>query len=1105
MKLSLSILFINIALFSNLPVNGSENQQLLNRILLVDSEAYKLAMNDQRNNAEKFLNALSLFEEKKEALIKGVKNNNSESIKKATELLDILDIGLLSNPLLDFDKIILLRRDLGKNARLAMSGGLGLAPANYNNNASIAHPEKDWKNEISVLSDLKGAKKLNKLYKPEKGKIINDLSLNFDGKELMYSSIGTHDKWHLFSLNTETGKTKQLTPTDITNFDCFDGCFLPDGRIIFCSTATFLGLPCINGRPRMCGLYQLEPETKKIRQITFDQDSNWEPVVMNDGKVLYQRWEYSGLPHSNSRILFTMNPDGTSQSAHYGSNSYFPTAFFGAKPIPNHSSAVVGIATGHHSVSRAGRLLILDPTKGRHEADGVVAEIPHRGRKVEPIIRDRLPDGIWPMFMNPYPLSDKYFLVSMKASPTSLWGLYLVDIFNNMTLIYEAEGEAVIEAIPLKSSKKPPVVPDRIDLDSQTATVFLQDVYYGPGLEGVTKGEVDRLRIGSYFFSPYGQGGLLGTIGMDGPWDVMRILGTVPVEKDGSAMFTIPANTAVFIQPLDKEGKALQQMRSWFTGMPGEKVSCIGCHEDRNEVALPKMTLAARKKPSEIEEWYGPARSFSFRHEVQPVLDKYCVGCHNEKNNNIANLTGNKMITDWDSQIAGKANPNYGGHFSESYAELHRYIRRPGIESGMHMLHPMDVHADQTELVQMLKKGHHNIQLDKESLEKIYCWIDFNAPYHGQRSEIPNYNEDADKSVVCMKENALKYANKVLDFDNLTEPGPKPEPVFPEKYEPIVNEDKGPKSWPIETKTVYDIQIGLAEYRKEIQLADGISLKMIKIPSGEFLMGSTKNRDEQPQSTVDINKEFWIGQFEITNEQFALFNKEHSSGEEHRHGYQFGRSGYPLSNPTQPVVRVSWKEAIEFCKWLSEETGQHFTLPTEAQWEWACRAGTNSDFWYGELGSNFTNYANLGDKKLEEFAACTAFKFYESTRILPNPNKYDDWIPHDETYNDAGFVSENVGRYRANPWDLYDMHGNVWEWTLSSYKPYPYKADDGRNETQVNNITQRVVRGGSWYDRPFKASSSYRLPYRDYQKVFNVGFRVVMHEEENIAELNETR
>ncbi len=746
-KITIQInLFICIVLLGF--INGTaSNNELLKRINRIDPVAYQLAITDMQKtfpnrklNTDKYLQALNSLEEQKQSLAEGIQASDQKTIQKAEELLDMLDEALLANPLLDFDEIILLRRDIGNQARNAMSGALEIVPSNFETNANIPHPNKNWKNEISILSGLRTSPQIRTLYKPDSTKLINDLCLNYDGKELMFSSIGTHGRWHLFVLNTKTNKLEQITPDDISDFDCFDGCFLPDGRINFCSTATFLGLPCTNGGHRMCGLFQIDRESKSIRQLTFDQDSNWEPVVMNDGKVLYQRWEYSGLPHSNSRIIFSMNPDGTSQLAHYGSNSYFPTAFFGGRPVPGNSSAFVGVATGHHSVSHAGRLMVIDPSKGRHETDGVVAEIPHRGRKVEPIIRDRLPDGVWPMFMNPYPLSDKYFLVSMKENPDALWGLYLVDVFNNTTLLYQAEGEAVIEAHPFRKQKTPPVILDRITPESKTATVFLQDIYHGPGLKGIDKGEVKKLRIGSYFFSPYGQGGLLETIGMDGPWDIMRILGTVPVEKDGSAIFTIPSNTPIFIQPLDKEGKALQQMRSWFTAMPGERISCIGCHENRNEVALPKMTIAARKEPSDIEEWFGPKRSFSYRHEIQPVLDQYCISCHNEKHPRVPYLKGDKMITDWTSQISGRANTEYGGHFSQSYTELHRYVRRPGIESDMHMLSPMDVHADQTELVQLLKKGHHNVKLDNESLEKLYCWIDFNAPFHGQRKDIPCFN-----------------------------------------------------------------------------------------------------------------------------------------------------------------------------------------------------------------------------------------------------------------------------------------------------------------------------------------------------------------------------
>jgi formylglycine-generating enzyme required for sulfatase activity len=539
-------------------------------------------------------------------------------------------------------------------------------------------------------------------------------------------------------------------------------------------------------------------------------------------------------------------------------------------------------------------------------------------------------------------------------------------------------------------------------------------------------------------------------------------------------------------------------MRSWLTAMPGERLSCIGCHENKNDAVLPKMTTAARKKPIEIEPWFGPARNFSFRHEVQPVLDKYCIACHDGSEKNMPYLKGDKMITDWNSQISGKADRSYGGHFSQSYADLHRYVRRPGIESDMHMLAPMDVHADQTELVRILNKGHHNVVLDRESLEKLYCWIDFNAPYHGQRSEIPRYEEEAAHSVACMKENALKYAGMELNYDNLPEAPVVRQTIVPEQL-PIPNiGDDPPAGWPIPTNDTFKKQIDLGEFQKDLVIADGIILKMVKVPAGSFLMGGKNERDELPRTAVTISKPFWIGRFEVTNQQFNLFDPSHDSRHEHRHGYQFGREGYPLNFPEQPVVRISWDEAMAFCHWLSEKTGFEFTLPTEAQWEWACRAGSETDFSFGSVGDDFTFYANLGDVKLREFAACTAHKFYESTRIIDNPNKYDDWIPRDTVFNDQGFVSTNTGNYRPNNWELFDMHGNVWEWTISDYKPYPYDEDDGRNGGAKNS--RKVVRGGSWYSRPPMATSSYRLSYINYQKVFDVGFRVVMMEKDAMVE-----
>jgi formylglycine-generating enzyme required for sulfatase activity len=238
---------------------------------------------------------------------------------------------------------------------------------------------------------------------------------------------------------------------------------------------------------------------------------------------------------------------------------------------------------------------------------------------------------------------------------------------------------------------------------------------------------------------------------------------------------------------------------------------------------------------------------------------------------------------------------------------------------------------------------------------------------------------------------------------------------------------------------------------------------------------------------------FWISTLEVTNAMYARFDPRHDSRVEDKNTYQFGIHGYPANRPEQPVVRVSWAEAMDFCRWLSQRTGRRFSLPTEAQWEYACRAGTATALWYGDLNADFSKMANLADAKLSEFASNP----YTVDTPLANPTKYDDWIPKDARFNDGALLSVEPGRYQANPWGLHDMHGNVAEWTRSVYRPYPYRADDGREEAGVGG--RRVVRGGSWRDEPKRATSSFRLSYLPHQRVHNVGFRVVCELEPAVA------
>lgn len=1042
--------------------------------------------------------------------------------------------ALLANPLLDFDRLLLLERGFPNpaHARSAMGQALGVGSLNAHTSDDTPRQGR-WNDRLIALSHLRGKPTTEVLYEPPDQNTVIDPMLHYDGDHVLFAMNGTAEKnWRLWELGLNGQELRQVTPDDGADVAHFDPCYLPDGRVIFASTAVYQGLPCEFGAQAMTCLYLLDPRTQSIRQLTFEQDSDWCPTVLPNGRVLYLRWEYTDQSHANSRILFHMNPDGTDQREFRGSGSWFPGSFFYAKPIPDDSHQVIGIASGHHGTPRSGRLLILDPREGRRDGEGIVQEIPGYGRKVEPIVRDRLVDGVWPQFLMPWPLSAKYHLVAAKLAPGGLWGVYLADVFDNLALICEVDGSALLWPVPLRPTPPPPTIPDRIDPATDEATVFITDVHAGPGLKGVPRGTVKALRVIEYYFSRRGFGGLYGTLGLDGPWDVKRVLGTVPVEPDGSAYFTIPANSPLSLQPLDKDGQAVQLMRSWFVGMPGEAVSCAGCHETQDAASPNRPTLAARRPPNAIESWYGPARGFSFVREVQPVLDKYCVGCHEEERTGHEgrlasakeppSLKGGQWLKDWSSQLAGRWVG--GGKFTESYYQLQRYVRRPGIEGDRQMFPPLEYHFSTTQLGQLLAKGHHGVTLDRESHERLATWVDLNAPFYGTWGEIPPFNEDSSdgRRLAQVHARAMELRRRYVPM------GPHPDyelvpdqPAFDatpidhralrqrEATRMAAREGTSPPAvdaigWPFDAATAAARQpagLGPDDVIQELDLGDGVLLRLVRLPGGRFLMGSSDGHpDEAPRGVVGV-RSFWMAQFETTNRQFRQFNPEHDSRTEDRHGYQFGRLGYDLNQPEQPVVRVSWFDAMAFCDWLSARTGVRVTLPTEAEWEWACRAGADTPFWFGGLDTDYSRKANLGDRMLAEFAADTALDNYTAARPMANPNRYDDWIPRDDRFDDGGFVTETVGRYEPNPWRLHDMHGNVWEWTRSAYAPYPY-AEDGRNDRDGHG--PRVARGGSWYDRPERCTASYRLAYPGWQAVFNVGFRVVAHEAAGTAEVAAT-
>ena len=324
-----------------------------------------------------------------------------------------------------------------------------------------------------------------------------------------------------------------------------------------------------------------------------------------------------------------MNPDGSDQKEYYGSNSYWPNSLFNARPLPGRPGMFAGIVSGHHGVKRLGELVLFDVNRGRTATEGAVQKIPGYGKPVENVTKDQLVQGLkTPYFAGPYPLNDECFLaVSSPSGDQGVTNVVWCDIYDNIVPLTASSYFVYADPAPLGPRKKPPVLHDRVKTESKTATVYISDVYRGRAMAGVPRGEARALRVFMSEYSPRNTGSHY-AMGMESNWDLKVLYGTVPVNPDGSAIFTAPACQPLTLQVLDGEGRALALMRSWFTAMPGETLSCIGCHERQNCAPPARTVMASRQKPAPIVPWYGPARTFSFMNEVQPVLDRHCIRCH---------------------------------------------------------------------------------------------------------------------------------------------------------------------------------------------------------------------------------------------------------------------------------------------------------------------------------------------------------------------------------------------------------------------------------------------------------------------------------------------
>jgi len=600
--------------------------------------------------------------------------------------------------------------------------------------------------------------------------VIRDPDVSYDGKRLLFAwkKSDREDDYHLHELEVESGDVRQLTFG--LGFADYEGAYLPNGDILFNSTRCVQTVDC--WWTEVSNLYSCDGDGKYLRRMSFDQVHTNFPTVTEDGRVLYTRWEYIDRGQIFPQPLYQMNPDGTGQTEFYGNNSWFPTTILHARGIPG-TGKVVAILTGHHA-RQTGKLAIIDPAPGNQENIGVTEIAPVRETRA---VRVDAYGQRGELFQYPYPLSETEFIVTYDpfgwARKPLRFKIYFMTVNGERELLAADPDISCNQPVPLRPRKMPHLRPTAVDYRKKTGTFYVQDVYAGAGLEGVPRGTIRRIRVVALEHRAAGvrsngNGGPAGgamistpiSIG-NGAWDVKHVLGTAEVYEDGSACFQVPARTPVYFQALDARGHAVQTMRSWSTLQPGESYSCVGCHEPKTEAppARARATLALKAGPQSLEPFYGPPRGFSFIKEIQPILDRHCVSCHDDRSRRMDpgpphGPTGERPEEKAFSLLGTQtAEQRSGRRWSDAYLALTQargdalsghpnpLVRWISAQSVPTMLPPYHAGAARSGLISLLESGHGGVKLSREEMDRIACWIDLLVPYCGDYTEANAWSE----------------------------------------------------------------------------------------------------------------------------------------------------------------------------------------------------------------------------------------------------------------------------------------------------------------------------------------------------------------------------
>ncbi len=594
--------------------------------------------------------------------------------------------------------------------------------------------------------------------------------LTYDAKQIYFAAADTknprhvyewneENSYHIFRVNVDGTGLTQLTDGP---WDDIDPCLLPNGRVAFISERRG-GYGRCHARPcPSYTLHSMNADGSDVVALSVHETNEWAPTVDHNGMIVYTRWDYVDRGFNQAHHPWITFPDGRDSRAIQGNYSedersrpHFETSL---KPIPD-SRRFVGIASGHHT-QNFGSVILLDPMV---EDDDVGSDPMAPIRRVTP--EQPFPEaeigthGPPHNYGQPFPLSEEFFLVVYDAFSGSAkgegndYGVYLLDVYGNKVLVYRDEKISCQHPIPLMAREVPPVIPNQTlvglsekerqtvkvpDVLPKTATVGVVNVYRTtrPFPEGA---KIKELRIVQILPKT--------TVNANAPWigfggenGARKVLGTVPVEEDGSARFEAPVNVPFYLQALDKDGVAVQTMRSATYVHPGETLTCLGCHEGRfntsqNEDAVTPMAFT--RTPSTIKPEMDGSNPFNYPRLVQTILDRHCVACHEE---------GAKEGKTFE---LGRGPEDQ--YFLSSYINLRPYVyvngngnANPDAPVKIQPHHggawnsfapaktwPGQFGANRSPLWKLLKEGHHDVKLAPEEMRALALWMDNNCDFFG--------------------------------------------------------------------------------------------------------------------------------------------------------------------------------------------------------------------------------------------------------------------------------------------------------------------------------------------------------------------------------------